>query len=460
MSESTAPSPAPSRLRRAGKVFRVSRARLFRVVLLGAVSALVLTTCTPATLVTQGEGLSESLSNAVSEGEQNGDDGGDGEQGGLRPESEPARPAATDENRASVPRQGSAERAESSEEAELDWPEIDSAMPQLRIDGVPDERNLVGELHALEGVDYAASVRIGEVAVAVGPDDVQAVRIASVNPERFRHLTPQLTADAMEVWQRIVEGDAAFVHDVGNRLQLDLGERLPAAGTTTLRVGALASNGAPPIADAVVNRETGVELGIDSDKTVFVVGSKNVSPSELAARVREALDLEVELLDKPEPQQAMLSGAAARGAFEPFNYISLGDGMLQIDRGWVSRNIVTADVPVFPGTVRCHRLMIPQLRGALQEIQAEGLAEHIRANEYGGCFTPRHVMFDANRGISMHAWGLAIDFNVSRNGYGERPQMHPRIVEIFRKWGFNWGGAWSTPDGMHFELGALMHGPQ
>lgn len=458
MSESTPPSPAPSRLRRAGRAVRFSRARLFRLVLLGAVSALVLTTCTPATLVTQGGGLSETLSNAVSQEDEDANDG-DG-QDGLRPQSESARPAATKDKQGSVPRQGSAERAESVEEAQLDWPEIDSAMPQLRIDGVPDERNLVGELHTLEGVDYAASVRIGEVAVAVGPADVQAVNVASVNPERFRHLTPQATADAMEVWQRIVEGDAAFVHDVGNRLQLELGERLPAAGTTTLRVGALASNGAPPIADAIVNRDTGVELGIDSAKTVFVVGSKNVSPSQLAARVREAVGLEVELLEKPEPQKAMLSGAAARGAFEPFNYISLGDGMLQIERGWVSRNIVTADVPVFPGTVRCHRLMIPQLRGALQEIQAEGLAKHIRANEYGGCFTPRHVMFDANRGISMHAWGLAVDFNVARNGYGQQPQMHPRIVEIFRKWGFNWGGAWSTPDGMHFELGALMEGPQ
>jgi hypothetical protein len=34
--------------------------------------------------------------------------------------------------------------------------------------------------------------------------------------------------------------------------------------------------------------------------------------------------------------------------------------------------------------------------------------------------------------------------------------MDPRIVEIFDRWGFVWGGRWSTPDGMHFELGALL----
>jgi hypothetical protein len=29
--------------------------------------------------------------------------------------------------------------------------------------------------------------------------------------------------------------------------------------------------------------------------------------------------------------------------------------------------------------------------------------------------------------------------------------MDPRIVDIFRRWGFAWGGTWVRPDGMHFE---------
>ncbi len=59
----------------------------------------------------------------------------------------------------------------------------------------------------------------------------------------------------------------------------------------------------------------------------------------------------------------------------------------------------------------------------------------------------------------MHAWGLAVDFNVRGNEFGNHnPEMDPRIVEIFERWGFVWGGRWSTPDGMHFELGALLDG--
>jgi hypothetical protein len=38
--------------------------------------------------------------------------------------------------------------------------------------------------------------------------------------------------------------------------------------------------------------------------------------------------------------------------------------------------------------------------------------------------------------------------------------MDARIVEIFDRWGFAWGGRWSRPDGMHFELGALLDSPQ
>ena len=56
----------------------------------------------------------------------------------------------------------------------------------------------------------------------------------------------------------------------------------------------------------------------------------------------------------------------------------------------------------------------------------------------------------------MHSWGLAADFNVSTNGLGMKPKMDPRIVAVFDRWGFVWGGRWSRPDGMHFELGALV----
>ena len=53
--------------------------------------------------------------------------------------------------------------------------------------------------------------------------------------------------------------------------------------------------------------------------------------------------------------------------------------------------------------------------------------------------------FDAGGSISRHAWGIAIDIN-TKSGYPTR------IVEIFNSWGFAWGGTWTSPDEMHFEL--------
>ena len=63
---------------------------------------------------------------------------------------------------------------------------------------------------------------------------------------------------------------------------------------------------------------------------------------------------------------------------------------------------------------------------------------------------------DPPRALSMHAFGLAVDLNVTSNQLGTEGDMDPRVVEIFERWGFAWGGRWSRPDPMHFELARLI----
>jgi hypothetical protein len=41
--------------------------------------------------------------------------------------------------------------------------------------------------------------------------------------------------------------------------------------------------------------------------------------------------------------------------------------------------------------------------------------------------------------------------NTLANAQGRVPRMDCRVVRIFRKHGFAWGGNFLVPDGMHFE---------
>lgn len=155
---------------------------------------------------------------------------------------------------------------------------------------------------------------------------------------------------------------------------------------------------------------------------------------------------------------APLTGRAASKLFGRFTYRVNGDGTITQDARWIRSYIAQGRVPIL-GVVRCHRMLFPQLTRALAEIESAGLARLIDVADFrrsGGCWVPRQMLWDATKPLSMHAWGLAVDINVARNQYGEKPGMDPRIVAIFERWGFRWGGRWETPDGMHFELASLI----
>jgi len=101
--------------------------------------------------------------------------------------------------------------------------------------------------------------------------------------------------------------------------------------------------------------------------------------------------------------------------------------------------------------------VLPYLEGALDELEATGLAEEIDSNDFqlaGGCYNPRLARGgDLDRGfaLSRHSWGIAIDFNPSSNGFGAEPTLSAAFGQVIRDWGFAWGAGWRVPDAMHFE---------
>jgi D-alanyl-D-alanine carboxypeptidase len=135
-------------------------------------------------------------------------------------------------------------------------------------------------------------------------------------------------------------------------------------------------------------------------------------------------------------------------AFGEFSARPSGSGSLTLPQRWIDRHIVTESVPLL-GSVRCHRELVPMLRGAMRELRRRGLGSTI--HDYGGCFNARTISDDPAHRLSHHSWGAAVDINVGDNCFGCSPHQDPRFVRVMREHGFTWGGRWVRPDGMHFE---------
>jgi hypothetical protein len=88
----------------------------------------------------------------------------------------------------------------------------------------------------------------------------------------------------------------------------------------------------------------------------------------------------------------------------------------------------------------------------LSEVVRQGLSTLIHPDEFAGCFAARIIPGSVGEAISAHTWGAALDINARSNPLGAPPTQDPRLVAIFKRWGFTWGGAWMRPDGMHFEF--------
>jgi hypothetical protein len=327
--------------------------------------------------------------------------------------------------------------------------------PRLR----PDVLVTVTRPMTPQEVHAVAILAPGSVVFATGAVRVngKAVHVASVSPLNFRRFAAKGTAESTPVWQAVADGGVIASHAAAKELHLGLGKDVRVGGKAwlTLRLGALATTGIPDT-DLVVDSATGAQLGLKGATAVLLNAGK-ADPVSLASRVRKVTGggAHVDLLTPPAASPvAFLTGSKAARAFGAFSYTYFPDGTIQPDAAWVRANIVTASVPIL-GTVTCHRLMIPQLRGALQAVKDAGLASTIHT--YNGCYVPRFIERNPSQPISLHTWGIAIDLDAATNGRGGKGTMDPRVVQIFKQWGFRWGGDWSYTDPMHFEIGALLN---
>ena len=201
--------------------------------------------------------------------------------------------------------------------------------------------------------------------------------------------------------------------------------------------------------EAVINKKTGFNLGIYRNIQAIIWDNK-ITENHLIEFYRNIKYDKIKVSNKnSKPNKNwVLPNALVKQMFGDFQIKEKDGTWIITEPKWRNENIERISMPII-GRTTCHRLMWEPLRGALNQIKAEGLADTLSREEFttsGGCYAPRRISrFDAGGSISRHAWGIAIDIN-TKSGYV------PRVVEIFNSWGFAWGGTWTSPDEMHFEL--------
>lgn len=157
----------------------------------------------------------------------------------------------------------------------------------------------------------------------------------------------------------------------------------------------------------------------------------------------------------PANPDGLMGLAETKAKLGEFAFRVDGVDSMSMDPAWVDANIQRVNFQYIAVRASCHRLIVDDLQAALQEVYQAGLSYTIdltNTNTYGGCWNPRYARASAQIGsISRHAWGMAFDTNTTSNAQGNTPHMDCRVVRIFRKHNFAWGGNFLVPDGMHFE---------
>ncbi|MGH3349617.1 MAG: M15 family metallopeptidase [Nocardioides sp.] len=316
----------------------------------------------------------------------------------------------------------------------------------------------VKKIGGLDGVSGVEQISMAQVSV-----QGRLVKVVAVDPSTYRNFAPFQSADSDEVWQRVAGGEVAIDPERQDDLPADkdgfvtLGSSKDA---TSVHVGAFAPQ-PPGLASAVVNHKWGEEMGMEKGNALLV-STASIAPNRVVKPIQKVVGSDASIqrldvvaragLDPNAPQKAYVVGTVAE-AVGNYTYRANGDGTITPASSWVSSHIVTAQVPIL-GSVTCNKVMVPQLRAALQEVVDRGLAKTIDPKQYAGCYYPRFIANSTQ--LSNHAFGTAVDLNTAGNQRGTVGEMDRTVVSIFERWGFTWGGNWKWTDPMHFEMNRIV----
>ena len=296
------------------------------------------------------------------------------------------------------------------------------------------------------GLDSVLS-ESGELKLSSRENYLYSVSVKTIESSVVEYFYDEEVAEVIKNNQIVISSLTA------ERYGLSLNDKINFVGInlepTEISVGMILKDSELGWFEGVVNKELGYKLGIFRNIQAIIWDSK-INENHLIELHKNIQYEKVKFTfrDRNQNKNWVLPNALVKEMFGDFQIKERDGTWITTEPSWREQNIQVKRVPIL-GNTRCHRLMWEPLEGALNQILEEGLASTLSVQDFkksGGCYAPRRInRFDAGGSISRHAWGIAIDINT-------KSSYHPRVVEIFNSWGFAWGGTWTSPDEMHFEL--------
>jgi hypothetical protein len=242
----------------------------------------------------------------------------------------------------------------------------------------------------------------------------------------------------------------------------------PNGSTVSFMIGRIGSDAEVGGTEIVMSTQMADLMGAIISTRVLIYGQFNRSALDAAliARGLYANKVRVRKTWDPADPDDTLGLAATKKLLGEFDFYYAGLSTT----GWTSMNPTWRNTYLPPARenyptglkAMCNKVIKADLTAALNEVASSypsligaytGL-DIANANAYGGCATGS-VRFaritQALGSVSRHSWGQPLDVSTVANCQGCVPKMDCRIVRIFRKHHFAWGGNFLNPDGMHFE---------
>lgn len=332
-------------------------------------------------------------------------------------------------------------------------------------DALTDE--LIATFAGLDGVRSTARVRyatlglFGSVAADGEARDVVPagmripVNVVAIAPDTYLDVLLVDVAEADRILVAgLVPGSVLLSASAARLRDLDAGATIDVGQASSLVVTGVIGDHVARGSELLVHRDDVDAIGLGSSESLLVRTAITTAGPSVADLFEEALggsdDSDVRVWHETHRAPLLLSTTGVKERFGEFAFrLVLNQREVDIERRFVDESIVIERMPVL-GNVRCHRLIMDDLRAAIEETVAAGLTHWVARDRYGGCFHPRRIGY-GRENLSRHTWGIAIDLNVDFSLPGAGPVPPDEFIDIWGRHGFRWGGDFTTPDNHHFE---------